>query len=226
MRVSVIIATHNGEAYIAETIDSLLAQSRPPEQIIVVDDGSRDGTAAVLKQFGGKIEHLSQSNRGQAAAVNRGIAACNGDVLGFLDHDDLWCPDKLALQLEILRTDSRLDAVFGLIRQFVSPELPEQLQREFKPDREILNGETKICMLIRRSAFDRIGLFDERLPATFFIEWLGRAKSRGFAYAIPEKILALRRLHRGNGRRVMAIEQHDETLQALKQIIDNKRAQR
>jgi len=225
MRVSVVIAVCNSEPYIAETVDSLLTQRRAPEQIVVVDDGSRDGSSAILKEYGDKIVYLPQPNRGQAAAVNRGIAACDGDVLGFLDHDDLWSPHKLARQLEILEADATLEAVFGLVRQFVSPDVPEHLRKSYKPASEILNGETKICMLIRRSAFDRVGPFDETLPATFFIEWLGRAKQKNLKSTMPQEIFASRRLHLTNGRRIMAAEQDAETLLALRRVISARRAQ-
>jgi len=219
MRASVIIAAYNAEAYVAEAVESVLGQSRPPDEVIVVDDGSTDRTPAILAGFGDRIVHLSQANLGQAAAVNRALGLATGDVLGFCDADDLWTPRKLEWQLERLGS---CDAVFGKLRQFVSPELPEPERQRMQPAIEVHRGELKICMLVRRSTFDRIGPFDEVLPATFFTEWLGRAKGLGLRIDHLDEIVALRRLHRGNGGRTNTAAQDIETLLALRKAIKTR----
>src|SRR5665647_3084233 len=116
MRVSVLIAAYNGEAYIAEAVDSVLGQSHAPDEVIVVDDGSTDRTRAILEGFGGRVVCLSQPNRGQAAALNRALATATGDLLGFCDADDLWTPRKLELQMSLLETSGEIEAVFGRVR--------------------------------------------------------------------------------------------------------------
>ena len=93
--ISVVIPVFNGERYIAAAIDSVLSQTRPADEVIVVDDGSSDSTAAVLLSYGGRITVISQPNRGGADATNQGVAAARGAVLSFLDADDLWTPCKL-----------------------------------------------------------------------------------------------------------------------------------
>src|SRR6266704_2554039 len=115
MRVSVLMAVCNGEAHVAEAIESSLRQSRPPDEIIVVDDGSDDGTPRVLAQYGDRIVRLSQPNRGQTVALNLALVVAAGDVSGFLDGDDLWCERKLERQLQALEPDT-VDAAFGLVR--------------------------------------------------------------------------------------------------------------
>jgi glycosyltransferase involved in cell wall biosynthesis len=225
MRISVAIAAYNAEAYVAEAIDSVLSQSRPPDEVIVVDDGSDDRTPAILEGFGNRIICLSQPNGGQAAAINKAVAVATGDLLGFCDADDLWTPRKLELQIALIEKFEEIDAVFGQVRQFVSPDVPEQQQDMLRPAIEVLHGELKLCMLIRRPVFDRLGPFEETLPATFFIEWLGRAKQRGLKTAPLDEIIALRRLHLSNGGRTNTRSQDLETLLALRQVIAGRRFQ-
>ena len=127
MRVSAtIIAAYNAEPYVRAAIESVLAQTSPPEEIIVVDDGSTDGTAASLTGFAGLIKVVHTEHAGPARALNIGLKAAAGDAFAFLDADDLWMPDKLLRQQAALLADARLEAVFGGIQQFASPELTEE----------------------------------------------------------------------------------------------------
>lgn len=201
MQVSVVIAAYNAEAYIAEAIESVLGQTVPPGEVIVIDDGSIDGTRGILDRFGDRIVALAQNNSGQAIAVNRALAMARGELIGFCDADDLWTPRKLELQSALLEHHSDVEAVFGKVQQFVSPDVPEDQRQRLMPALEIMPGELKQCMLIRRAALDRIDAFDETLPATFFIAWLGRAKQSGLKTAHVDDIVVRRRLQLGNGGR-------------------------
>lgn len=223
MRVSVVIAAYNAEAYIAEAIESVLDQTIRPDEVIVVDDGSRDGTRAVLDRFNDRIVALTQSNSGQAVAVNKGLAIARGELIGFCDADDLWTKHKLETQLALLQRDGDVDAVFGKVQQFVSPDVPEEQRARLAPAVEIMPGELKQCMLIRRAALMRIGPFDETLPATFFIAWLGRAKQGGLRSAHVDDVVVRRRLHLGNGGRTNTDAQNLQTLMALRQAIKARR---
>jgi hypothetical protein len=142
-----------------------------------------------------------------------------GELIGFCDADDLWTPRKLEAQLALLESDSSLEAAFGKVQQFVSPDVPEADRARLAPAVEIMPGELKQCMLIRRSALDRIGPFDESLPATFFIAWLGRAKQLGLKSAHVDDIVVRRRLHLANGGRTNTDAQNRQTLMALRQAI-------
>ena len=223
MRVSVIIAAYNAEAYIAEAVESVLGQTLPPDEVIVIDDGSTDGTRNVLGQFGDRITVLNQTNSGQAVAVNKALAAAQGELIGFCDADDLWTPRKLELQLALLDHQVDVEAVFGKVEQFVSPDVPDEQRERLKPAIAIMPGELKQCMLIRRAALDRAGPFDESLPATFFIAWLGRAKQNGLKSAHVDDIVVRRRLHLGNGGRTNTDAQNRETLLALRKAIKARR---
>jgi glycosyltransferase involved in cell wall biosynthesis len=223
MRVSVIIAAYNAEAYIAEAVESVLGQTIPPHEVIVIDDGSTDGTRNVLGQFGDRIIVLTKENSGQAVAVNKALATAQGGLIGFCDADDLWMPCKLELQLALLERQSDVEAVFGKVEQFVSPDVPDAQRERFRPAVAVMPGELKQCMLIRRAALDRAGPFDESLPATFFIAWLGRAKQNGLKSAHLDDIVVRRRLHLGNGGRTNTDAQNRETLLALRKAIKAQR---
>ncbi|MGQ9503351.1 MAG: glycosyltransferase family 2 protein [Thermogutta sp.] len=97
-RISVVIPVFNGERFLAEAIRSALAQTLPPYEILVVDDGSTDESAELAESFGPPVRVLREENRGEAAARNCGIEAARGDWIAFLDCDDVWKPEKLALQ--------------------------------------------------------------------------------------------------------------------------------
>lgn len=105
--VSVIIPVFNGEAFIGRAVDSVLRQTHPATEIIVVDDGSTDGTAQALARFGDRIRVLHTPNRGVSSARNSGFAASTGSLVAFLDADDEWYDDKLARQLEVLARHPR-----------------------------------------------------------------------------------------------------------------------
>ena len=99
MRVSAVIPTYNRAQFVREAIDSVLQQDYVDVELIVVDDGSRDGTATVVAEFGPAVRYLWQENRGVSAARNRGVALSTGDLIAFLDSDDLWAPRKVSAQV-------------------------------------------------------------------------------------------------------------------------------
>lgn len=111
--ISVVIPAYNSAAHIARAIDSVLAQTRPADEIIVVDDGSTDATAAVVQSFGNAVRLIAQANAGAAAARNTGIMAAAGDWIAFLDADDEWLPKRLAAQTAILDRYPNLSWVTG-----------------------------------------------------------------------------------------------------------------
>lgn len=196
--VSVIIPVHNGERYLAEAIQSVLAQTLPPDEIIVVDDGSTDASAAVAQSFGAPARVLIQANLGPAAARNLGVARACGDLLAFLDADDLWLPDKLARQMGALETDPACEAVFGRVENFISPEL-DATQRQILVQSANQVGTHHIgALLIYRQAFRRVGDFEPRRRHGEFIEWWARALRLGLRYTILPELVLRRRLHANN----------------------------
>lgn len=103
IRISVVIPAYNAGDYIARTVQSVLSQTSPPDEIIVIDDGSADDTAAVVRSLGDRIQLIRQENAGASAARNAGIQAAKGNWIAFLDGDDEWIPQKLELQINHLQ---------------------------------------------------------------------------------------------------------------------------
>jgi glycosyltransferase involved in cell wall biosynthesis len=223
MRISTIIPAYNTERYIASAIESVLAQTLPPDEFIVVDDGSTDGTPAVLRGFADQVRTISQQNCGPAHALNVAIAASTGDALAFLDGDDLWLPEKLRIQSAVLSSERDLEAVFGFIQQFASPDLDPEVAREYVVPDSPQPGISKNTMLIYRQAFERVGQFNENLTASDFVDWYARANVLGLRWRMLDQVVALRRHHSGNTGRRLRSKQHDEILWSLKSSLDIRR---
>lgn len=108
-RFSVVIPVYNGASFVARAIDSVLAQTWPAHEVIVVDDGSTDATASVVERFGDRVRYLRQANSGVSAARNAGAVTASGDWLAFLDADDWFYPDRIEAHARFIRDDPRLD---------------------------------------------------------------------------------------------------------------------
>ena len=159
-RVSVVVPAHDAASTVGDAIRSALAQTRPPDEIVVVDDGSTDGTAAVVESFGAAVRLVRQSQRGPSSARNAAAAAATGEWLAFLDADDAWHPGKLEHQLRVagdaavVATDWTREAVFG--------DAPPSVRTTRLSTRDILvmNRFQTSTVLLRRAAFDAAGGFD------------------------------------------------------------------
>jgi glycosyltransferase involved in cell wall biosynthesis len=223
MRISAILTVYNTERYVSEALDSMLAQTSPPDEIIVVDDGSTDGTSGALSGYATQIKLIRQQNHGPAHALNVAIAASCGEVLAFLDADDVWLPQKLQLQRAALGADEELEAIFSAIRQFVSPDLDSETTRGYVVPTDAQPGIGKSTMLIRRQAFDRVGSFDQQHTASDFFGWYARANALKLRVQVLPDVLAMRRHHPGNLGRRERSHRDAELLHILKATLDIKR---
>ena len=194
--VSVIIPVHNGAAYLGEALASVQAQNYRPLEIIVVDDGSTDGSAAVAKAVG--VKYFYQEKSGAAAARNRGVGAARGNYLAFLDGDDLWSADKLACQVAELEQRPELDLVFGEVEEFVCPQAPAELTKDLRPLSGPIAGYHAGAMLIRRDSFHQAGLFPTDLKLGEFIDWFVKGREQGLTSAVIPGVVMRRRLHGAN----------------------------
>lgn len=191
--ISVICPAWQAAGTLADTVASVRAQLVRPIEILVVDDGSTDDTARVGETSGATV--IRRPHRGVAAALNAGIAASRGELLAFIDADDLWPADKLAVQADLLASDRNLAGVLGLVQCFLSPEADAQSRRV--PD-HLQAAWLTGAMLIRREAVDKIGLFDEALQAGHAIDWFDRARCLGQVFAMPRRVVLLRRIRAGS----------------------------
>ncbi len=194
--ISVIIPVYNADRYVAECLDSVLKQTLKPYELIVINDGSTDGSLAALEPYADRIRLYSHENAGVARTLNEGIGLAGGELIAFLDADDYWETEKLALQARFLAENQLIDACFGHIRPFISPDLPADIQAGIHCPAYAQAGWLKATMLIRRPAFEKTGLFDPAYHTGDFIDWFIRAKEAGLTCAMLPDVVAYRRLHR------------------------------
>jgi glycosyltransferase involved in cell wall biosynthesis len=190
--ISVIIPAWNAAERLAETLASIAAQTLPADEVLVVDDGSTDSTAAVAKAAGARV--LRQARQGPGAAMNAGIAATRGDLIAWLEDDDRWAPTKLALQAAALADDHALAGVFGQFRCFGDAALDGTLH---VPEAE-RPGWLCGALLIRRSAQAVVGPFDPAAAGTHFIDWMDRARLLGLRFAMLPDTVLHRRIRLGS----------------------------
>lgn len=173
-KVSVIIPCYNREDFICETINSVLNQTWPNIELIVVDDGCTDGSRTILESYGGRLtvlEHSGRVNRGQSAAINLGLHYCSGDYLAILDSDDLFAPDKIEKQVSFLEKNPEFGLVYsnGMYIDGSGNEIGRMHYGTHQPPsgpEQVLEDCTYNVpsnSLFRRSVFEKVGFLDETL---------------------------------------------------------------
>jgi glycosyltransferase involved in cell wall biosynthesis len=202
MKISVIIPAYNAEPYIRTAIESCLSQTYPPHEIVVVDDGSTDATAAVAESFPPPVRVIRLAeNMGLPTARNRGVQASTGDWLAFLDADDWFLPQKLELQRRCALENEKIVLIYNAFR-IVTLDGSETAGRFFSP-KELLpmlryrNRLNASSVMLRRDAFESVGGFDPGLRAAedwdMWLRIAARYSVESFA-ATPEAISAYRRV--------------------------------
>lgn len=218
---SVVIPCYNGESYLAEAIAGLKAQSAGPVEIIVVDDGSTDGSGEIARAAG--VRHVRQDNAGVAAALNHGVRLATGPFVAFLSADDVWQPDKLALQHAALGdADNRL--VFGHMLHFISPELPEDVAATLVAPPFPMPAFSAGTLLTRLDTFRAVGELNESFAVGEFVDWFGRAKDRGVEVVMLPDTVSMRRVHKSNHS--TAALKAKSYAPVLKALLDRRRAER
>jgi glycosyltransferase involved in cell wall biosynthesis len=221
--VSVIIPIYNSGKYLREAIESVLAQTSSPLEVLVVDDGSSDSGPELASAYGPPVQVIAIPHRGHPAARNAGIAASTGDFLAFLDADDLWSANKLELQLEVFAANPSLDLVFGHMQNFISPDLSEPERAKIKCNSTVLPGLLQGSMLARRASFQRVGPFAEERKMGDFLDWYGRATLANLNMHMLPDTLVRRRIHLANFQRTHK-HLRQENLLVLKKLLDLRRA--
>jgi teichuronic acid biosynthesis glycosyltransferase TuaG len=214
--VSVVMPAFNTERYIAQAIRSVLGQTYPHWELIIVDDGSTDNTAGVVRTFKDpRIRYLFQSNAGQSAARNVAVRASNGPLLAFLDSDDLWMSNKLELQMKAL-IETKADLIYSNGFVFnedevmdVSTPFSDQKHAVTTPGWEMFqylfntNRIAILSVLLRKPAFERALGFDEEFPSAMedYDLWLRLAKNGALFHGMSEPLARYRIRAQGSSRR-------------------------
>ena len=215
--ISVVVATYNGERYVEPALESALAQDHEPLEVIVVDDGSTDATPAIVARH--DVHLIRRANGGQGAAKNTGIGAARGSLIAFLDHDDLWAPGKLSAQAAALAREPAAAGVVAQLRVRLELGIPRP---KWLPRSEVYPWFPPTAWLVRREAFDAVGLFDEESSVPDF-DWMLRARDAGLTFAILEEVLGTYRIHARNAsyRRDAVSE---DGFRALRRSLDRLRS--
>jgi glycosyltransferase involved in cell wall biosynthesis len=221
-RVTAMIGVYNGADYLGEAIDSVLAQTRPAHELIVVDDGSTDASGAIAESYGPPVRCIHQNRGGMAAARNRAVRDATGDFFAFLDADDRFPPEKLERQLAVFDTEPDLDFVYGHVTEFLSPDLDEEARILRRAPSHDLPWPTPNLMLVRREAFFRVGPFSTDLKVGIGVDWYARAVELGLKSAVPPIVVLERRLHADNNG-IRERQFKPQYLHVLKAALDRRR---
>lgn len=225
--ISVIIPAYNLENVIDESIASVLAQTRPVHEILVIDDGSTDQTLARLDGAAGKdarLRVLTSERAGPSGARNVGLKAASCPIIAFLDGDDVWPCDKIARQMERLNAPDRPDVLSGLIQRFRDLE-PGALTPAGEPGEIIAHVNLGAC-LFRREVFGVVGLFNERLRICEDVDLMLRVREAGLKLVIMREIMLYWRIRPGSLTQTQAnSDAHKrDALEALRLKLDRRRS--
>jgi len=220
--VSIIIPVFNAEDYIARAIQSGLDQTYSPVEILVVDDGSTDGTAGIVKSFK-EVKYFYQSNQGCASARNLGLKHSKGDFIAFIDADDAAPENKLEIQVGVLKKNKSTDIVICHLENRIEQEseLSEYAINHFINREKI----SYMSMVVRRDVFNKVGIFDNKHKIASDFDWITRAKQNGLTVEIIPDILQYRYIHKNNISLRPDAGSNARRLKMIKEALDKKRKQ-
>ena len=189
--VSVVTVVKNGERFLSQAIASILRQTLAPVEIIVVDGESTDNTAGIARSYS-QVRYLRQQGQGLAGARNAGIDAARGELIAFLDHDDLWHEKKLEVQVGRMQRDPALGYTTTLMEFLVEAGAGRMAAEAPR------HGCTPSALVARRELFAILGGFDPEYAIGCDADWFTRARDAGIPTAVIPQVLLYKRLHDGN----------------------------
>lgn len=197
--ISVVIPAYNAGRFVGEAIESVLTQSLPPDEIIVVDDGSEDETAVVVRKMPSVTYHY-QANAGQAAARNAGLALAKCDLVAFLDADDLMKPSRLKAQFDYLTAHPDVDMVCGrqeieILDGTVRPAWLDLVDPVFGDPGGVV---VEPSLMARAESLKRLGGFDETLVYSVQVGLLARIREENVPFVVMDRVVITRRIHEEN----------------------------
>jgi glycosyltransferase involved in cell wall biosynthesis len=187
--ISVIMCVRNGETYIEAALDSLGRQSLSQIETIIIDDGSTDRTAILAAAHPVAPILVRQEPKGLAVSLNAGVARVTGELVAFLDHDDVWPEGRLKAMNEALQRDPALDAIFGQI---------VNTNAALKPIAPPAPARLIAAMLIRRAALLHVGAFRTDVSHAANVDWISRAEIGGLRSRFLDQVVLWRRVHGDN----------------------------
>lgn len=224
--VTVVMPVYNCKDYVAEALDSLLAQTCPASEVIVVDD-STDETSDIVRQYmPSGIRHIHRGRKlGIYSAHNLGIQLAQGHLIAFLSADDVWMPEKLELQVSLMGRQPELGYATTHFTHFIdaaSPPKPEHLRTIHRP--EFTGSSLLETVMVRRALFAEHGSFSEEFQISSDVEWFARMVARRVPTACVEQVLVKKRLHAANtNTRDIALTQ-SELLRILRRAVHERRS--
>jgi glycosyltransferase involved in cell wall biosynthesis len=202
--ISVVVPAHNEERYVAEALDSVLAQTRVPQEVIVVDDGSTDATAEAVRRYGEQVRLIQQENRGCPGAFDTGFREARGDFVALCPADDVWEPHKLEWQQQALADHPEVDVIFGAARRFglmtgdhAQPVRGGVLDSAwFAPEMYRENLIADPSAMIRRSLYLDLGGYEPLIGEDY--EFWMRALAADATFYFDSRVAVRLREHGGN----------------------------
>ena len=223
--VSVIIPAFDCAAFLGDAVGSVRAQGQRDLEIIVVDDGSRDETPAVIRSLGRAVRSLHQPNQGPAAARNAALALARGRFIAFIDADDLWVKGRLRVQLQAFAAEPGLQVVVGATQRVRAAK--QGHPGTLAPGLDAFGPVWMLfhlgAALFRREAFDTVGTFDVSMRQGEDVDWFLRAREAGIRIGISSELAQLYRVHRSS----LTQAGHDKDrwfVAALKKSLDRRRS--
>ena len=222
--VSVVIPVFNGELYLRAALESIFEQDHQPYEVIVVNDGSTDKTTEIINDFKDVI-YVRQCNKGVAVARNKGLDLARGEFIAFLDQDDVWTPNKLAVQVQYFLDHPEVQYTLTHQQFFVEPgaEIPTWFRKELLSEPH--PGFVPSTLMARRNVFEKIGRFETQYSHASDSDWFFRASQAQLPMAVIPEVLLKRRIHRENESSKAKIAL-GELRRVVKRSIDLERAKR
>ncbi|NLY83488.1 MAG: glycosyltransferase family 2 protein [Acholeplasmataceae bacterium] len=223
IKIDIIIPSYNSKKYLAEAVDSCKAQTHRPERIIIVDDGSTDGSDAFARSLAG-VEVFRQTNSGAGVARNHGISQSSAECVFLLDADDIIEPFALEALAGALAAEPDAFAVFGQTVDFFSPELTEEERKTRRLQDKPSFGRLPGCSLLRKEVFGPglVGLFNPAFKHGEVVDWHSRFRDAGLKYVNVEKVIHRRRIHLSNAGIVSKETQFANYARILRQRLGKK----
>lgn len=192
--VSVVMPVYNGAVQIGEALEALLTQTYSPIEVIVVDDGSTDGTVELVRTYP-EVRLIQQANAGPAVARNNGVEHSQGQYISFVDHDDVWLPEKVQRQVDLLQANGGGFATCHV--RYVLEVAPPSWFRGPADGTPVI-GWVPSCWLMDRATWDKVGPFEPSFGHGCDTDWLARARNLHVATLVAEECLVNYRVHAEN----------------------------